>query len=390
MNYFKFICKLNFLFIFCCFANINCDAQAPKPPLVVRCNPNVINKNGAEETEVLAVWTDFLQHYQQPFANNPNWFSTVDVATPNYLLFEIGYSNKDLDGKTATILGIYPTDDGYWGIKTAISRNDADKNTVFSAIVTVYAKKIQGKYKLFSQLQRYLSFCELKVIGNLSFYTKKGQKFKENDAKRLDSLNKSLAKQFNLPEFSCNIVAVNNVVELYSEVLGYDYAPQMFVAVQKGGLADRVNNTLLSANGSPFYAHELVHFYTQQFAAEGKYVNSFFDEGAATFFGGSREQPLDWHIKKLKIYLAEHPEMDLEDLNNIGYKNTKTWDLPDATYSTDIRYTLGGALCRLQYKQKGVEGLRQLLNAPSNDIYTNIEAFFGVKKENFRAFFMNL
>ncbi len=385
-NTFKFI----LLFILFSISNYSCTAQTAKPPLVVRCNPNVLNKNGADESEVLAVWTDFLQHYQQPFANNPNWFSTVDVSTPNYQLFEIGYSSKDLEGKIATVLGIFPTDDGYWGIKTVISRGDTDKSPVFGAIVTVYAKKVQGKFKLFSQMQRYLSFCDLKVIGNLSFYTKKGQKFKENDAKRLDSLNKSLAKQFTLPEFSCNIVAVNNVVELYTEVLGYDHAPQMFVAVQKGGLADRVNNILLSANGSPFYAHELVHFYTQQLAAEGKYVNSFFDEGTATFFGGSREHTLDWHIKKLKTYLAEHPEMDLEDLNNTGYKNTKTWDLPDGTYSTDIRYTLGGALCRLQYKKKGIEGLRELLNAPSDDIYVNIEAFFGVKKADFRAFFMAL
>ncbi len=379
---------ISFFFGFSCFSTRLNAQQGVKPPLVIRYNPNVINKNGVEESQVLAVWTAFLKEYQEPFADNPYWFSTVDVATPNYQLFELGYSTRDLDGKTATILGVYPTTDGYWAVKTAFNKFDNANNLVFSAIVTVYSKKVNGKYLLFSQLQRYLSRCNLKVIGNLTFYTEKGLTLKVSDANRLDSLNKELAKQFHLPEHACNVVAVNSVVELYSQVLGYDFAPMMYVAVQSGGLSDRVNKTLLSANGSPYYAHELVHFYTQELVGEGQTANSFFDEGIATFFGGSRERSLDWHCKKVKKYLLEHPEMTLDNLNEPYYGNTKTWDLPDGTYSTDIRYTVGGVLARLKYQKSGSEGLRALLLQSSGNIYTDIEQVFGVKKEKFRAFLL--
>lgn len=369
---------------------LNCMAQPAEQPLVIRFNKNVINQQDETAQAVMAVWRNFLTHYQEPFYDNPNWFASVDVPCPNYELFELGYNAEALQGKTATILGIYPVEDDFWAIKTAFTRQKEDGFPIFNAITTVYLKKIQGKYYLFSQLQRYLSNCNVKTIGKLSFYVEKCAIFQEKEAKRLDSLNKKLAQVFQLAEYETKIVAVKSVARLYTDVLGYDFAPMMFPAVQTGGLADRVNNILLSANGSPFYAHELVHFYTAGLAENSAQTNPFFDEGIATLFGGSREKPLDWHWQKLKKYLQEHPEMRLDDLGKSSYAQTKSWDLPDGTYSTDVRYTVAGVLSRKAYEKTGRKALIALLNSGDTDIYSTIEAVFGVKKADFRAFLLSL
>ena len=371
-------------------STLTCTAQQAEPPLVIRFNKNVLNQEDETAKAVMTVWREFLTHYQEPFYDNPNWFASVDVPYPNYELFELGYSAEALQGKTATILGIYPVENEFWAIKTAFTKQKLDGYPIFNAITTVYLKKIQGKYYLFSQLQRYLSNCNTKTIGKLTFYVEKGAIFQEKQAKRLDSLNKKLAQEFQLPEYATKIVAVKSVATLYTDVLGYDFAPMMFPAVQTGGFADRVNNILLSANGSPFYAHELVHFYTAGLAGNKEQTNPFFDEGIATLFGGSREKPLDWHWEKLKKYLQQHPEMRLDDLDKPSYAQTKSWDLPDGTYSTDIRYTVAGVLSRTAYQKTGRKAFVTLLNSGDTNIYSTIQEIFGVEKAELRAFLLSL
>ena len=113
----------------------------------------------------------------------------------------------------------------------------------------------------------------------------------------------------------------------------------------------------------------------------GFYYHSWFDEGIATLFGGSRGYPLEWHLAKLKTYLEQNPQETLPDIAKLS-------TIPNGEFMTEYNYAIGGLICKRIYKLNGMNGLLDLLKFGNTDedFYKAVEKHFGVKKDNFGAF----
>ena len=128
---------------------------------------------------------------------------------------------------------------------------------------------------------------------------------------------------------------------------------------------------LISANNSPYYPHELVHLYTADLNP-----HNWFDEGCATYLGGSVEFPLEHHLRKVA---AQMDSLDFSEL-------PKDQKLDD---DTSLKYSLGGLFCKLAiYEYGGKESLFTLLNSgkTEEDFHAAIKNVFEIEKEEYDTF----
>jgi hypothetical protein len=160
-------------------------------------------------------------------------------------------------------------------------------------------------------------------------------------------------------------------------VMGFDFEQYMNIPTKINAFTDITNGIIYaSSNNTYYYPHEVVHLYVQK-NFHGTY-HPWFNEGLATYLGGSLELSLNDHLKKLNIYLNNHPEINLN--NTLDYLR-----IDDVT---NYEYTIGGLLCKLMYDKNGYEGIFKLLRAGSKDedFYNTVEKYFGVKRENLNEF----
>ena len=205
---------------------------------------------------------------------------------------------------------------------------------------------------------------------NLTFlYSKKVQK---NDSleQKMVVFNEKMANLFNLPQKKISVIVLKDLKD-YSELLGYDYMTFLTYDGQTGGIAMPQENILFSANNSPYYPHELVHLYTANFDA-----HYWFDEGCATYLGGSVEYPLEYHLRKIAS------QMDSLNFSNLP-EDTKLDD------DTNLKYAIGGLFCKLAMEEfGGKESVFKLLNSGKADeeFHAALKAVFGIEQTDYDSF----
>ncbi len=211
-------------------------------------------------------------------------------------------------------------------------------------------------------------------IGKILFIKERGLK---SDYKQIDSLQKFnvfLAKLLHTDTLTFVYVVAKNfagIQQMREPQFSYldDYSDI------SGGEAEIWNKILYVGNGSFYYPHELVHLYTYHLYSLAK--SPIFDEGLATYLGGSQSQSLKWHLKKLKTYIKGN-KIDLGDFDGLMFTEG----------ITNIDYAIGGLICKLTYERKGLAGLKTLFEAgeTNENAYQAIEKVLGVKKQDLNSF----
>lgn len=83
---------------------------------------------------------------------------------------------------------------------------------------------------------------------------------------------------------------------------------------------------------------------------------------------------LQWHLSRLKIYLRQHPEVDLNKLDEFWYMDNHT----------NLNSTIKGILCWMAFEKGKIIGLRRIMS------YTTMEELFlkefNVKNDQWNSF----
>ncbi len=210
--------------------------------------------------------------------------------------------------------------------------------------------------------------------GNILFIKERGIKSNQKQIDSLQNFNIAVAKLLHTDTLSFVYVVAKNFAgiqkmrePLYSFLDDYNDI--------SGGEAEVWNKVLYVGNGSFYYPHELVHLYTYHLFPLTK--SPIFDEGLATYLGGSAGQNLNWHLKELKKYIITD-KIDLGDFDGLVFTEG----------ITNIDYAIGGLICKLTYERKGFAGLKILFEAgeTNGNAYQAIEKVLGVKKQDLNAF----
>ncbi|MEM6719455.1 MAG: hypothetical protein AAF611_09085 [Bacteroidota bacterium] len=342
----------------------------------VRIDPNVENANDPEEKEIIALWTNYLQagEYQNP---ETSYWDTSQYRIPDYFLWMVNL--RTLLTRTpkvqCTILGVFPVENDHYAIKTSLAHVGENNTIALEAILSVYAKKVNGTYVLVNSTQYHKNVWQQKQFGKIRYYIHPTHQFNEKDAQRMNAFNEKMAAIFKVEPISFDYFLSSYSREIV-RLIGYDYMNRIYIPGQTGGVADIRNRIVYAGNNSAYYAHELVHIYTRELFPN---VNHFWlDEGFATYLGGSGGNDLDWHIAKFKTYILENPDFEISLSELRGY-------IPNGEHHTEFRYVIGGLICKEIIEKRGMDALIEGLQTVNTDEdYLNfVKEKLGVKAKDF-------
>jgi hypothetical protein len=253
--------------------------------------------------------------------------------------------------------------------KFEIELNDSTSVTPFIFHVYAKADKSSTDLKLFNPFpinqQLYMS---KRQIDYITYIYPSNHDFDQSLAKRQNRTIRKIATEFDF-DLDCYKYVFTKDRSTYFELRGYDFHFENIGVEAPTGKADVANKTAYSNGCGEFYPHELIHLFLNP-----TYPNAhlWFLEGFCTYFGFSRGKTLEWHKKKLKNHLMNHPETDLNNLT----------ELVNVDYLTAYPYVLGGFFIQQAYEKGGAQLVKQLLSYGSSDedFYNAIETVLGIKQ----------
>lgn len=218
---------------------------------------------------------------------------------------------------------------------------------------------------------------ETKHIGNIEYHFPKSHVFTLQAAEKMQEFNLYMAQLFEIDPIDVKYFICESNIEL-RRLQGFDFLYDMFNMNNSSGLSDGYHKIIYAGNGSEYYPHELIHLYTAQWDGVPRH-HEWFEEGLATFLGGSRDRPLEWHLSELSEWLEQNDSADLSDPFSLPHQINET---------TGSIYVIGGLICKLAYDQGGMAAVKKLFMAgPSNDdFYTGIDDVFGIQKAGLDEF----
>ena len=205
-------------------------------------------------------------------------------------------------------------------------------------------------------------------VRNVTFVYPPYHKFNRFRADSLIVNIENLEKAWGLKPIEVRYYLANTREEM-DQIRGLDFGLLGGNRDKPSGISDDRNNIVYCAGLGENYFHEVVHLYLNRL-----YPDSPLLEGLAVFYGGSMGKSLKWHLHRLKIYLREHPEVDLNKLEEFWYMDNYT----------NPNSTIKGMLCGMAFEKNRTKGLQQLMS------YKTMEEIFlkefNLKKGEWNSF----
>ena len=366
-RYFNSVCFLligSVLFLCRCTTTSSPSSETVAEELFMHSNAflDTISKD-SNKLKIQQTVVDFLQTKNETARKNPYWLS-ADFERYRYPYLDI-YQIEEDGHYQPTLLDIVTIEEERcYTVKIAFL---AGRN--IHSIYNFLATKQRGGHFLFSRiLDHNTDAWERQKVGSINYIISPQHQFRQEEGIRLDSFNKEIASFFGINPIALTYYLCLDPQELFS-IRGFDYHPMMY-KFDTGGQNESWDNRIYAGNNSAWYPHEVIHSYT--YALYEKSIHRVFDEGLATYLGGSNERSLDRHLQNLRNYLVVNPSVRAYDLlyNNVEINNR----------ATNCLYAIGGLFCKVVLEEKGKKSLFQLLKGgkKKKDFQNSLKLFFGI------------
>lgn len=233
-------------------------------------------------------------------------------------------------------------------------------------IISFVVKGENQQYQFISPVNYYKQNWQKRKIRNVEFVFPKSHTFNVKKADSLIKLVKKLEIEWRLKPIEIEYIFTDTYDEIQS-ARGFIYSIGLGNRDKPSGISNDVDNIIYSAGNGENYFHEFVHVYLNRL-----HPKSPLNEGLAVYYGGSMGKPLKWHIQRLKNYLNNHKEIDLNKYDDFGYLDNFT--NPDSA--------IKGMLCNIVFKKDGMIGLKRLAAYESMDEVFEKEFKFDLKNLN--------
>lgn len=319
----------------------------------------------ADSSKQLIVQTlqSFLAIKNEAAHHNPYWL-TSDFEVYKYPYLDIYNIEQQGKYKPSLLDIVTLKQDSLYNIKLAFLAN-RNLHSIYNFLAI---KQPDGSYR-FSRIVDYNTRkWERKRVGNIEYIISPQHDFDVQEAQRLDSFNDATAHFFEIEPITLTYYLCVDPQELF-QIRGFDYQPVMY-KFKTGGQNESWSNIIYAGNNTAWYPHEVVHSYT--YAKYGRQIHRVFDEGIATYLGGSNELPLRVHLDNLKNYLEENPTAKVYDLlyNNIEIDDRQT----------NCLYAIGGLFCQVALEEMGKPYLIELFQGgKTKDAFkTTLKSMYGI------------
>jgi len=287
---------------------------------------------------------------------------------PDQLIYAISDYPLYSQGYSPTILYIKPTAN-YIHLKTQFAFADSTKNIMTMAVTNHYVGFNGKKEPYFiNPISKNMKIWSNRTIRNITFYYPPYHSFDIHRADSLISNVKKLEKSWDLKPINIRYYLANSHDEL-QHLRGFDFALAMGNKDKPSGISDDRDNQVFCGGLGENYFHEVVHVYLNR-----QYPESPLKEGLAVFYGGSMGRSINWHIERVNKYLHQHPEVNLNDLEDFWYSDPYT----------NPGSAISGLICSLIFKTKGIAGLKRLMTY--NNLQDIFEKELNVKSGNWNVY----
>lgn len=272
------------------------------------------------------------------------------------------------------VLGITQPQDSLFRVKVLFDYIGTDKKKTIFSINDYYLKAGKGGFKFTNAL-----FVNMQTEGyvtvsspGITYHFPAGYKY---DQLKIDSANLYLGaieRFFNKTVNSKLEYVTSPTCESVYAMLGNSYmVGTLSSSSNYCGFFDK-DNQLIITSGDEFYRHELLRTLNVILPQAPDLVQS----GLTSLWGGSRNMPIIYHLKRLYPYIQQHPDV-LNDIDNFYYFDDET--VPGFVFQAVVmNYILkkGGKAALL----KAIENIKPKDNISSflKEQYhiTDVRAFF--------------
>ena len=278
-----------------------------------------------------------------------------------------------------TILYLNKEHDNSYKVVISFSRCFLSEFSSVAAIIVANIIQVNGELRITNSLFQNLKMNHWKQVkqAEITIHHAPEIVFESNQAKKLEEFSIKMSKVFMIQKpLHFTYVACTSFEEVQN-IRGIKFD----LTAESGGNAqtDLENSIIYVANGRFDYFHEVVHIYYYQNYKKTKCYNEFWNEGLATYWGGSMDQTFAKLLDQIKI-APEFKNYDFGDLESLG----PITSLPNV----NISYTIGGLLCSRIFNKLGqVNGLKQILLINNIDeTYKVIENVLGIRRDRINQY----
>jgi len=330
----------------------------------------LIDTSNIEVKKVQKLFEDYIHSRPDSIYNNPFWSDTDKEIKGHFDILYGEFQPSLYMGFPIHILSI-KSNNGVFEIKAMFSSCREDNKPYVLAIMNYIAKKDNNEYKLSNYLYESRAKWNKQKIGLITFYFPLYHQFDTLKANRLNDFSFELCKNLKIKPTEYEYYFSDEYDEL-QKLKGIDYCIGMGGESKPTGIGGNFR-AFISGLGEDNF-HEPFHI----LMGDNFKCHMWANEGAATYFGGSRGKDMIWHLSKVNEYLNSNENIDLNNLLTL-----RTLD-----EYTDFRYAIGGFVVQLVFEKGGWTLLRQFLNSGNtdNDYYLSIEKCLGVKRKDLNSF----
>lgn len=327
-----------------------------------------VDTTDAEVKKVYKLWQKHLSHQPNKIYDNPYWLEQQKKKCHDYDIsrrWTYGYklangtNLHDAFGLNPRVLSIEKQESRY-AIKTLYAPNNLEKSQEIYSIQRVFAGKENGEWKLFSVLPILTDDWQHKKVGDIEYIYPPNFKFDVNKAQDSASFVEHLTNKFDITiDEPINYYLAPSFMEM-AKISGLDYAWD-----GNDGRGYPKNNQVFVGTGSEKYLHELVHTIFKEYE-----LNSYIDEGLATYYGGMGQRSFDQLIQSMAKKISANEALTLDKV------------MTGQRVSTPMFYAGGAVLIKAAEEKGGTQAVKNFLNHASNEdgIYRAMSQVLGVKK----------
>ncbi|NML36435.1 hypothetical protein HHL17_04435 [Chitinophaga sp. G-6-1-13] len=244
----------------------------------------------------------------------------------------------------------------------------ADGQPVVRMIYSIIGKDRKDRFVFYPARDYVIKDWKQQWVGNIHYlypYT-----LDMAAARRFDRFNTTVAGWFGAKPVKLHYYHCSDAQELL-RVKGVDYDAN--ASYMRRGDSDKDNDIFMSGVGSPWYGHDLIHFYCDKFLPRP--VNRAMEEGLAYYADGGWGESYATCLGILKKYAADHPG---EDLYRAFKNNVSVGDI-------SLKFTINALLLEEVIRRQGFPKALEVLKAENNDagLEQSLHTHFGLTPANF-------
>ncbi|WP_430613439.1 hypothetical protein [Flavobacterium sp. JP2137] len=333
----------------------------------------VVDVKTADHALIISALEGFLNTKDQSLCQNAHWLESdfKQYVYPYLDLYKIeDDGNGDKNFYRPSLMGLVKIKNTErWMVKLAfIGSRPLEGQQTVKAIYNLIAEKRESGMVFSKYMSHYVQDWQTLQRGSITYKISPLKTADEAEMHRQQLEITKLLQFYDTQAIPIAYYSCINPKELM-EVKGYDYSPIMYIS-ENGGMAEK-GNIVLSGNNSEYYTHEIVHQYNAHLYPDSA---PFFNEGLATYIGGSGAYDYAWHRAKFKKFVAEYyPNFQAEDFTNpyISY---------DYEGETAIAYLIPAVVCERTVRLYGKQKLFEILQSKA-DLWTVLDTV-GLNKAN--------